>query len=67
MFVDALMAFLAVCVWLAITLAVLWAITKVLGYIVMLFEGEHLVPEIKAEGRMTRRRMQMRRHAYPAH
>ncbi len=57
MFFDALTAFFAVLAWLTVTVAVLWAISKLLGYVLMVIEGEHLVPEIKREMTMTARRV----------
>jgi hypothetical protein len=67
MLVDALVVFAEVAVWLVLTLAFLWLVTKFFGYIAMLFEGEKLVPEMKHEIDATRRQlgreMQRVRHA----
>ncbi len=49
MLVDALIVFLEVIVFLVLSIALLWLVTKMLGYIASMFEGEALVSAIRSD------------------
>jgi hypothetical protein len=52
---DAVFAFFEVVVCLVIAIAVLWLVAKTLGYLASLFDGEPLIPTIRADIESTRR------------